>query len=62
MLGLTAKTVLLFHLLYLKSFSRELATIFLQYFVSLFLFFIYYLGQELGKKWFKNNETYIFFY
>jgi hypothetical protein len=62
MLGLTAKTVLLFHLLYLDSFSRELASIFLQYFFSLFLFFLYYLGQELEKKWFKNNETYIFFY
>jgi len=62
MLGLTAKTILLFHLLYLQSFSRELASIFLQYFFSLFLFFLYYLGQDTGRKWFKNNETYIFLY
>jgi len=62
MFGLTAKTILLFHLLYLPSFETQLTAIFLQYFFSLFLSFIYYIGQVTGKKWFKNNEIYMFLY
>jgi len=62
MFGLVAKTLLLFNLLYLPVFNIELCSIFLQYFFSLFLFFTYYLGQTLGKKWFKNKEVYVWCY
>lgn len=62
MFGLTGKTLLLFNLLHLPLLHIELSAIFLQYFVSLFIFFTYYLGQESGKKWFKNKEVYVWLY
>jgi hypothetical protein len=62
MFGLVSKTLLLFHILYLPFFDQVISSIFLQYFVSTFLYFLYYLGQINKKKWFTRNEIYILFY
>jgi hypothetical protein len=59
MYGLIAKTLLLFHLLYLPAFDRTLSAIFLQYFFSTFLYFLYYNGQLTKRKWFNGNDVYI---
>ena len=59
MYGLVAKTLLLFHLFYLPEFNRSISPIFLQYFFSTFVYFMYYLGQVSKRKWFNGNEFYI---
>ena len=62
MFGLITKTLLLFHILYFPLFNQVISSIFLQYVVSTFLYFLYYVGQINKKKWFTGNEIYILFY